>query len=81
MQINEIRKQMNLALYSAESAGNRDLMRSVRRIICTELQKLAFFCKSRLMLNRKSFSEIVDYLRQNEHQIEIITLEHFNGTG
>ncbi|CAF4905972.1 unnamed protein product, partial [Rotaria sp. Silwood2] len=29
---------MNLALYSPESAGNRDLMRSVRRIIITELQ-------------------------------------------
>ncbi|UJR29861.1 hypothetical protein I4U23_017409 [Adineta vaga] len=40
VRINEIRKQMNLALYSAESAGNKDLMRSVRRIICTELQKL-----------------------------------------
>jgi len=30
---------MNLALYSAESAGNKDLMRSVRRITTTELQK------------------------------------------
>jgi hypothetical protein len=30
---------MNLALYSPESAGNKDLMRSVRRIITTELQK------------------------------------------
>jgi hypothetical protein len=31
---------MNLALYSSESAGNKDLMRSVRRTITTELQKL-----------------------------------------
>ncbi|CAF3113661.1 unnamed protein product [Rotaria sp. Silwood2] len=40
VRINEIRKQMNLALYSPESAGNRDLLRSVRRIINSELQKL-----------------------------------------
>ncbi|CAF4789288.1 unnamed protein product, partial [Rotaria sp. Silwood2] len=37
--INEIRKQINLALYSAESAGNKDLMRSVRRTTTTKLQK------------------------------------------
>ncbi|CAF1670420.1 unnamed protein product [Rotaria magnacalcarata] len=40
VRINEIRKQMNLALYSAEAAGNKDLMRSVRRTITTELQRL-----------------------------------------
>ncbi|CAF1398035.1 unnamed protein product [Adineta steineri] len=40
VRINEIRKQMNLALYSTESAGNKDLMRSVRRTISIELQKL-----------------------------------------
>lgn len=40
VRINEIRKQMNLALYSSESAGNKDLIRSVRRTISTELQKL-----------------------------------------
>lgn len=34
---------MNLALYSSESAGNKDLMGSVRRIITTELQKLVLF--------------------------------------
>ncbi|CAF4547681.1 unnamed protein product [Rotaria socialis] len=32
--------KMKTALYSAESAGNKDLMRSVRRTITTELQKL-----------------------------------------
>ncbi|CAF2860578.1 unnamed protein product [Rotaria sp. Silwood2] len=40
VRINEIHKQMKLALYSAESAGNKDLMRSVQRIITTDLQKL-----------------------------------------
>ncbi|CAF0763658.1 unnamed protein product [Rotaria sordida] len=40
VRINEIRKQINLALYSAESAGNKDLMRSVRRTTTTKLQKL-----------------------------------------
>jgi len=34
---------MNLALFSSESAGNKDLIRSVRRIITTELQKFVFF--------------------------------------
>ncbi|CAF1345156.1 unnamed protein product [Rotaria sordida] len=31
---------MNLALYSRQSAGKKDLLRSVRRIITTELENL-----------------------------------------
>ena len=34
---------MNLALFSHESAGNKDLMRSVRRTINIELQKFVSF--------------------------------------
>jgi hypothetical protein len=41
---------MNLALYSSESAGNKDLMRSVRRTVTTELQKLVY-CLPSFFLN------------------------------
>ncbi|CAF5024522.1 unnamed protein product [Rotaria sp. Silwood1] len=35
---------MNLALYSRQSAGKKDLLRSVRRTITTELEK-TFMCQ------------------------------------
>ncbi len=41
---------MNLALYSTESAGNKDLIRSVRRTTTTELQKLVL-CFMYFVLN------------------------------
>lgn len=34
---------MNLALFSHESAGNKDLIRSVRRTVNIELQKFVLF--------------------------------------
>lgn len=67
---------MNLALYSAESAGNKDLIKTVRRTINTELQKLVCF----IILYRHNFHFcIIDYSKQNDHQIVIIILEHSNG--
>lgn len=66
---------MNLALFSSESAGNKDLIRSVRRIITTELQKFVFF----LFVQFDTIFVNLDYSKQNDHQVEIITSEHFNG--
>ncbi|UJR30648.1 hypothetical protein I4U23_018172 [Adineta vaga] len=52
LRLNADRKQMNLTLYSGESSGNKDLVPSVHRIVCSELQRLIYLC---CLLDRCSF--------------------------